>query len=127
MKTRYVECRKVTDDDCACDRGGCQTQMPPSCYFMTLLMENGGGDFFNPTFVSTLSFNDGFFFLQHFLQSLHLYLQQNCTMAMVKRMARIPKPTAIPTAVGFTVLPLFPIADEPDVIACLSSPLLPVR
>lgn len=46
------------------------------------------------------------FFLQHFFNFLHLYLQQNCTMPIVKRIARIPKPTRIPTAAEFTLLPV---------------------
>lgn len=45
------------------------------------------------------------FFLQHFLHFLHLYLQQNWIIAMEKRIPRIPKPTAIPTAVELTLLP----------------------
>lgn len=79
-------------------------------------MVNGGGDFFMLVLFRILSLNDGSFFLQHlnldFLHFLHLHLQQNCKMPMVKRTARIPKPTSTPTACEFAALPLFPIVDE---------------
>lgn len=93
------------------------SQMPPGCYFTVLLTEKGGGDFFMPTLVSTLSFSVGSFFLKrflHFIHFLHLFLQQNWRMAMLKRMIRMPKPTTTPTAEEFTVLPLFPMADQDD-------------
>lgn len=61
-------------------------------YFLStiLLTENGGVDFFIPTFFKIVSFTEGFLRLQHF------FLQQICTTQISTNTPKIPNATAIP-------------------------------